>query len=218
MKILRRLMELVIVLSVCLPVIAKNADAHGGDASLVHACVGTVGGIVRVVGPTENCTSSETARHWSIGGLTEPQSPRPAPVLAVYDANNVRIGDVVGVAINNEGPSRPVVWMITDRVAFLLVVTRDKFIGNQTEAFFESSNCSGAAYLSDSGEALPAVAVIGMIAYVADGPSTDIFFGSRLSNDGSCQLFGGPLNMLPAIQVDLSVYSPPFAIGVRRAR
>lgn len=53
-----------------------TASAHGGDASLVHACVVNGVGLVRIVGPNQNCSFLETARHWSITGPQGPPGPQ----------------------------------------------------------------------------------------------------------------------------------------------
>ena len=48
-----------------------RADAHlgdGGGPSLIHACVATKAGAVRIVGPTGSCNATkETAAHWPAG-------------------------------------------------------------------------------------------------------------------------------------------------------
>ena len=62
MKIRRRLIQALLSLSISLIFIAQ-LDAHGGDPDLIHACINNAG-IVRIVGPNDNCDKSETARHW----------------------------------------------------------------------------------------------------------------------------------------------------------
>jgi hypothetical protein len=48
--------------------------AHGGDTSRIHGCVDNRTGALRIVGATQNCTSSkETALDWNITGPTGPQ-------------------------------------------------------------------------------------------------------------------------------------------------
>jgi len=53
------------------------AFAHGGDGSLIHACLNPAGQI-RIVGPDENCRPQETPLDWNIVGPTGPQGP-PGP-------------------------------------------------------------------------------------------------------------------------------------------
>jgi len=66
---------------------ATMIRAHGGDSSLIHACVTTAavdddGGDddsdanVRIVGPDEACLAGETAVDWSITGPQGPQGPQ----------------------------------------------------------------------------------------------------------------------------------------------
>src|SRR5687768_13682214 len=52
------------------------AAAHGGDTSLVHACVHSLTKAVRIVGVNATCVLPEVARHWSIAGPTGRQGPR----------------------------------------------------------------------------------------------------------------------------------------------
>jgi hypothetical protein len=57
------------------------AWAHGGEATLVHACINNSTRMVSIVGPNEDCQRDETAQHWSIqgpAGPVGPQGPRSA--------------------------------------------------------------------------------------------------------------------------------------------
>lgn len=45
---------------------------HGGDASLIHACVQVHNQSVRIVGANDACKANQVAIHWSITG---PQGP-----------------------------------------------------------------------------------------------------------------------------------------------
>jgi hypothetical protein len=56
------------------------AGAHAGNDSpnVVHACVGPIAGVVRIVAVNQACTQYETAAHWSIvggQGAPGPQGP-----------------------------------------------------------------------------------------------------------------------------------------------
>jgi hypothetical protein len=62
--------------------IPTTATAHGGnnDPNVVHACVGNVSKVVRIVGVTGSCLTSpvvaaETPVHWSVEGREGPQGP-----------------------------------------------------------------------------------------------------------------------------------------------
>ena len=52
-----------------------SAFAHGGDASVIHACVHQSSQQVRIIGPNDACKSQETAVHWAIAGAPGPQGP-----------------------------------------------------------------------------------------------------------------------------------------------
>jgi hypothetical protein len=52
----------VLVLPFLIP--ASTAVAHGGDASLIHACVHRSSGNVRIVAPDEACRPPESPLHW----------------------------------------------------------------------------------------------------------------------------------------------------------
>lgn len=60
----------VVACAVAWAAIPVVAAAHGGnnDPQAVHACVGTLTKIARVVGVTGSCLSGETAVHWAIAG------------------------------------------------------------------------------------------------------------------------------------------------------
>src|SRR5215211_768013 len=64
-------------------------SAHGGDVTLIHACVNNRTGAVRMVSPTTTCDAiKETALDWGIQGPkgdkgdTGPKGP--AGVLGIY--------------------------------------------------------------------------------------------------------------------------------------
>jgi hypothetical protein len=72
MRIRRRLMQALLALSIS-PILVVQLNAHGGDPDLIHACINK-DGVVRIVGPNDNCDKSETARHW----IRVRQGDRPA--------------------------------------------------------------------------------------------------------------------------------------------
>jgi len=63
------------VLAVALTVAGLVTWAHGGDPTLVHACVNNSNGVVRIVSPNLSCQPNETARHWAIEGPAGPRGP-----------------------------------------------------------------------------------------------------------------------------------------------
>ncbi len=51
------------------------AHAHGGDATLVHACVNAASGVMRLVGPNDACRNGEFALDWrTAAGSVAPPS------------------------------------------------------------------------------------------------------------------------------------------------
>lgn len=54
---------------------AGAAWAHGGDPSIIHACVNSEGGTIKIIAPTGVCQSGWTAMDWSVAG---PQGPAGA--------------------------------------------------------------------------------------------------------------------------------------------
>ena len=60
------------VLALALSVGAFVTWAHGGDPTVVHACVNNSNGVVRIVMPNIACQPNESARHWAIQGPAGP--------------------------------------------------------------------------------------------------------------------------------------------------
>jgi hypothetical protein len=69
-----------------------GASAHGGDATLVHACINNNSGGVRIVGPNQACLHNETARDWSIQGPTGPAGPSGSAGLRLVDSIGAEVG------------------------------------------------------------------------------------------------------------------------------
>jgi hypothetical protein len=69
-------------------------QAHGGGASLVHACVNNGSGSVRIVSPSGTCHPNETALDWNQQGETGPQG---APGLSGYQIVSVVENDALPV-------------------------------------------------------------------------------------------------------------------------
>ena len=78
MRTRRRLIQGLLAQSISLIFVAQ-LDAHGGDPDLIHACISN-DGIVRIVGPNDNCAKSETARHW----ISVRQGDKPARGRKVF--------------------------------------------------------------------------------------------------------------------------------------
>lgn len=72
------------------------ADAHGGSADKVHACVVPSSGTVRIVGANESCKTGETPLDWShtSGTVIGP---------GTITGSNLALGTVTGQANNEDG-------------------------------------------------------------------------------------------------------------------
>jgi hypothetical protein len=84
-----RLLSAILLVAVLLLSGVTYVSAHGGDVTLIHACVTSRSGAVRIVSPTTTCDASkETALDWGIQGPkgdkgdTGPKGP--AGVLGIY--------------------------------------------------------------------------------------------------------------------------------------
>ena len=136
-------------------------------------------------------------------GATGPPGPPgdvgpPGPAaIAVYDANDVQVGDVVGIGGLNRGVGTgglnfPIVLIERDGALVTLNVTREGFFGSVPNLFFDSSGCTGQTYLQRNtfnGEPglFPTVfasrAATGFIVHVADDTSpVDLTIPSHLQD------------------------------------
>jgi hypothetical protein len=61
----------IIICLISLYLISNGAQAHGGDSTLVHACIAN-SGVVKLVKPDEDCNGSWSALHWGIQGPPGP--------------------------------------------------------------------------------------------------------------------------------------------------
>lgn len=72
--------------------------AHGGDSSLIHACVKKRGGTMRMVNPSTRCAGNERAIDWNSVGLTGAIGPQgatgpqgPSDVYSTYNGTFVEV-------------------------------------------------------------------------------------------------------------------------------
>lgn len=89
--------------------------AHGGDVTLIHACVGKTLGIPRIVSPTTTCSKFENPLDWSIQGTKGdkgdkgdqgiPGNPGQdgTPGQACWDLNNNGLGDLPAEDASGDG-------------------------------------------------------------------------------------------------------------------
>ncbi|MGD9765197.1 MAG: hypothetical protein AB7V27_15955 [Candidatus Binatia bacterium] len=150
------------------------------------------------------------------------QDVRGVDRVVVVDAAGRAVGDTASLA----GPAGATVALDVDGHLLLLQVTRERFIGNaDTAILFESTDCSGEAYVSTGpisfGPSLTAVVVgpPGQTAYSGNpaGPLATITWKSwrnRGSEDCHPQVPAVVDDVLPVIPlVNLAeIYEPPFRL------
>ena len=150
------------------------------------------------------------------------QEVRGAANIVVVDS----LGKTVGGVASLQGPAGAVVGLEVDGQLVVLQVTHDRFIGNaDTAILYESSDCSGSAYVSPGpisfGPSLAAVVIgpPGATAYVGNpnGPLVPISWRSWQNlNSEECnpQVPAAHEQALPVTPlVDLSEhFTPPFSL------
>ena len=75
----RRAVHGALLCSFIIGVTATVASAHGGGTATVHACVSKLGGLIRIVEPSNQCLFTESPLDWGVAG---PQGPAGVPGAA----------------------------------------------------------------------------------------------------------------------------------------
>lgn len=154
--------------------------------------------------------------------------------LAVVDANDNKVGDVLGVDFRPFGTSGVGLVFIAFRVnqhAFVLGLTRESFFGSGTgisgesnSVAFESIDCSGTPYVrdtttTDNTSVFPITQVVGpgSTVYIQEPEANSQLptLQSVLTTEGSCEsTFLTSTRVFPAVAViDLNtLYTPPFIL------
>ncbi|MBI1737607.1 MAG: hypothetical protein HYR51_20740 [Candidatus Rokubacteria bacterium] len=149
--------------------------------------------------------------------------------LRVIDSNGQLVGDVIAVGPASgtstaAGISTAVVAFQKGTRVFAVAVAKQGFQSDPAvELWFESEDCTGAAFIRDLRldlRLLPAVAAIDNVVYVApvNRPATAITGLSKARDDGTCDTnsgYGGPA--VPVVPLeDLGArFTPPFRIRRR---
>jgi hypothetical protein len=189
------------------------AQGHGGDQSLIHACVHKRDGDVRVVGAREGCHRSERALHWV--REVPPPAPAPAPSGAaaaeVVDSANVVLGPVVGMS-----GLFPVVGVRKDGLTFPFVVANQSpSLFGFDNVYFTGPSCDGTAYLIRSLSPFPTTAVDQNGNGYGDGgqPALLVSVNSFAASDGSCWMTAWTTEMAPATLVfTQGTFLQPFRV------
>lgn len=195
--------------------LAPLAGADGGGAGLIHACVLSAQGRVRIVGANEACTGNETPLHWSIVGPPGPAGPAgPAGAAGgafyqVVDSAGAVLGPVVSLEFLN-----PVVGFAVGGRPFVLKLVNGQLYGYAV-VYFESPDCTGPGYVQRFPGTLPTTAVDrGYQVYVDGGqPPRTVAARSYGVTDG-CIPVAFSLDVVPApVVLELAgQFVPPFRL------
>jgi hypothetical protein len=72
--------------------VTAMVSAHGGDASMIHACLNPGNGTIYVVGANQACGPNQTALDWNIQGSAGPAGPvGPAGPIGPTGVANITI-------------------------------------------------------------------------------------------------------------------------------
>lgn len=199
--------------------------AHGGDASLVHACV-TRFGLVLIVSPTAGCGSGQAALHWAVAGDPGPAGPPGPPgpqgppgpegpagpvLFAAFDANGSKIGDVVGI---DRDLASAVVRLDLGPRSVALVVHEDQVTALSNVVYFTRDDCQGEPLLLPT-YPLPPAAVIQGVVYAkatANPIPEDLQANSRLSVSGCFNSLAEGAFFRAEPVANLSALLPPFVV------
>lgn len=74
-----------LALSIAITLVTTNLHAHGGDTSLVHACVDAEN-VLRLSAPDQECPAGQSPVHWSIEGPPGPVDPELLGRISTLEA------------------------------------------------------------------------------------------------------------------------------------
>ncbi len=203
--------------------LAAIPDASG----LIHGCYNTKSGAMKVIdGSTGSCTNKQTALNWYQGGT---------PV--VQDANGQALGTLMMSGLNASGfaPSPTAVFnsqlsrvvyigiSAADNTSLLVGYPDGSSVGGSTyDIYFQSSDCTGQAYVVSQGPALKTLLLSwqtssGTQSYdvVADNAQPQSFTANSQDYAGTCQngaQLGLPHTVSGAYQA--TEVSLPFSVPV----
>jgi hypothetical protein len=218
------------------------------SAQVIHACVKN-GGTLKIVADPAQCGQGDTPLSWNAQGPPgEPGEPGPpgtdgAVILqpqidalrsdlnqlpVALDATGRTIGPVVGVFGSIQSPFAWVQVELPGVPLFLVPLIRDDINAQAGSVEFESTDCSGQAWVDSSGVngmwatlvRVPAGSTTNRVFYVSDpstGPQT-IHVRSTSSASGACEPADTVDQGFPAVPVDLDgMFGPPYRVVTRGA-
>ncbi len=160
----------------------------------------------------------------SSGSLSHAQTLYPRTQLSVFDSNDAKVGNVLGIF--NEKASPLWVAFTIEGHLVALRVTRDRLKGPEgVEAYYLSQECAGEPHFKYSqiqeGKGMLPTALIGppgQTVYVVDDDNLSLVFypQSRRNASGSCEKvnFTNPIKLRPGKGIInlQEVFTPPFHI------
>ena len=199
--------------------------AHGGDATLIHACVNNKNKIPRIVDANVVCASNETPRHWAEASRTVSgesritdaetknldQDTAIAALQAGSGAGNAIIvkdsqGQVVGRFMSYSDYGPPLVYRLFGDRLLAMVITGSQFLSTGVPYYYTTPDCSGTAYMLVGGLTEYVYTTDGVTGYYAGSPVQQIAIQSFGGISQTCQ---GPypasiLDVALPVLVDLS--------------
>ncbi len=161
-------------------------------------------------------------------GATGPAGPQgnvgpAAPALSVFDSTVKKVGEVISFS----GIGQALVAFNANNLSIVMTVTPNTLRGTSPDdVFFESTDCSGTAFILNAGQSLFVPTAIGgpgsSTLYVATGPLQTVNLRAYLPRQGDnatpwpCTSFGGSIDTRPAypsaaVMSDVdSQFIPPF--------
>jgi hypothetical protein len=188
------------------------AAAHGGDTSLLHACVQVSSGQLRLVMPDETCRPTEVPVDWplSAAAAAAPSGPQ------VADATGAIVGPVVGTNGPVGMPAASVVLVGVPLGTGLAVVPMGpRGYAGEDALLYESSDCTGTPYLFTPAAGLlnTAVADLQGMVYADAGQAGIVLTVHSYTLGTFCvanQSFPGVTAIPTAAVLDLRSFTAPF--------
>ncbi len=175
--------------------------------------------------PGEQCDGSDDAACPGLCLLscTCDLGPRLSALEAEADAAPIVVddtGEVIGSVVGISDPLQPQTWVQIDFPGvplFALRFIRTDFLALRGSVFFESDDCSGQAWIVVSDTIWGTLRDDGTrLFYVGDSSATPETIFARSAGSDGCVPHNDPVQVVPALLVDLdAMFTPPFRVTTR---
>lgn len=208
----RALAVVAVIASLAMP---TEVFAHGGDATLVHACVNTSTKATRIVGKNVACASNETPYHWANAARTvagenrikalEDSQGGAVSALVIKDSQDQVVGKFL--LVNGQGYA---LRKFGNTMVALGIYGTNFFGGFALVYYYTTPDCSGTAYLQSEIRNGLIFEIIetpdNITGYYPQLPAQQLIVGSYQYFGQDCQTNGTPFESLLAlpVSVDLS--------------